>query len=40
MRAITIPEMKRAQKHVTGNWTVRAILDGQLLAAETFDMKP
>jgi hypothetical protein len=40
MRTISMADLRSAQKHVTGSWTVRLLLDGKLLATETFEMKP
>jgi hypothetical protein len=39
-RAIPIADLRSAQKHVAGDWTVRLFLDGKLLETETFEMRP
>jgi hypothetical protein len=32
--------LRTSQKRLTGNWTVRLLLDGKLLSTETFEMRP
>jgi hypothetical protein len=40
MRTIPVADLRSAQKRLAGSWTVRLLLDGKVLATETFEMKP
>lgn len=40
LRTIPIAGLRTSQKRLTGNWTVRLLLDGKLLSTETFEMRP
>lgn len=39
-RTIATAEMRASERRITGTWTVRVHLDGQLLATQSFEMRP